>query len=197
MLTAKRGFAAPKQLRSLYEEAFPQEERLPFFFFFLYCVFKATLTRFYFNNALCAFTVTVKTREALFLVFFAVKKECRGMGFGSKVIGYLKQKYNIPVVADVEDPDVPAANAEQRRRRVAFYQKNELSLTEKALDEYCGRLRLVSSDAALSEKTVAALCARASFLRWTYCPTKSPALSDEERIAATAKEILEKYKKNL
>ena len=62
--------------------------------------------------------------DALALNYFAIIPEKRGKGYGSEVILTLKKRYlERSIVIDIEDDAAESDNAEQRKRRRAFYER--------------------------------------------------------------------------
>ena len=54
--------------------------------------------------------------------YFAVREELRGKGYGQQILSLLIEKYKgCSNILDMESPDQDCDNAEQRRRRSAFY----------------------------------------------------------------------------
>lgn len=179
MLTKTNGFRDAKTIKALYNEAFPKKERLPFFFLRLFCQSKARCTSYRADGAISAFTVTVETDRAVFLVFLAVDAKERSKGIGSSVIRDLKSAIGSKIlVADIEDPNTECENILQRKRRLAFYEKNGMTLSGYTLSEYCGDLLLVSS-APLQQADVDALAKKASFLKWRYRLTDARLWGDD------------------
>ena len=57
--------------------------------------------------------------------YFAVKEELRGKGYGQPILSLLIETYKgCSNILDMESPDQERDNAEQRRRRSAFYMRN-------------------------------------------------------------------------
>lgn len=60
-----------------------------------------------------------------YLFFLAIQKDARGEGYGSEALSLFRKRYSgdsLSVDLEAEEPSSP--NAEQRRRRRAFYLKN-------------------------------------------------------------------------
>lgn len=115
-----------KNVKRLFISAFPPEERPPFF------VLKGKLK----NNSselliaedqgiFKGFLYLVTYKDLMYLFFFAVEKNFRGKGVGSKILSLLKEKYKdkrIFLAREQLTPDAP--NYEERVNRYNFYVKN-------------------------------------------------------------------------
>ncbi|MDO5847384.1 MAG: GNAT family N-acetyltransferase [Methanocorpusculum sp.] len=66
-----------------------------------------------------------------YLLYLAVSPQCQGRGYGSRVLGLFKKMYPGHIrFFDLEVPDDSAENAEQRRARIRFYERNGYHLTD-------------------------------------------------------------------
>lgn len=63
--------------------------------------------------------------EFTFIDYFAIDGNQKGRGFGSKMLKYFLEMVNKQVILEVEHPE-----DEQSRRRIAFYQRNDLILND-------------------------------------------------------------------
>ena len=140
--------------RELYLSAFPKYERLPWWVLRLFTLNKnANITRYCADGEFCGFTFDVTTDSILYLMFFAVKRELRGKGYGSAILEYLKK--NNPdraITLNVEIIDPSAENAEERVKRVEFYKKNGFFDTLHNIDEVGGTFRVLSTKEELDPK---------------------------------------------
>lgn len=96
----------------------------------------------YFGYGFCeerhimAYAFFVVQGGSVLLDYYAVAREARGTGIGSRFLDLLKEELrrkNIcTLIAEVENPDFAKSEAEreERRRRIRFYEKNGLILTE-------------------------------------------------------------------
>lgn len=81
------------------------------------------------------FLVVSEKRDAVLLDYFAISKEMRGKGYGSRCLALLKeeiekQKFGT-LILEVENPRFGRDEEEKalRRRRIAFYRRNGMTLT--------------------------------------------------------------------
>lgn len=81
------------------------------------------------------FLVVSKERDAVLLDYFAVAKEQRGEGIGSRCLTLLKEEIRRQsfgtLILEVENPRFGKDEAEKklRRRRISFYMRNGMTLT--------------------------------------------------------------------
>lgn len=105
------------------EQSFPEDERRP------YTEQKALLDNpvysIYIDNNENAFIATWEFENFIFIEHFAVKKECRNTGLGSKMLLEFIEKQEKTVCLEVELPE-----AELAKRRINFYERNGFFLNE-------------------------------------------------------------------
>ena len=139
-----------EKIKALYVNAFPKEERLPWWIVKLLTLGKDTeVTAYYDGDIFCGFTFSASYGEVLFVLFLAVDEAYRGMGYGSAILAQLKQ--NNPgstILLNVELLDPKADNYAQRLQRMAFYQKNGFYDTGYDIDEVGGTFRVLATEPA-------------------------------------------------
>ena len=144
----------PDKAKKLYISAFPKYERLPWWVLRFLTLNKiANITCYYADGEFCGFTYDVITHNILYLMFFAVKEELRGKGYGSAILEYLKK--NNPdkaITLNIELIDSAAENAAERVRRIEFYKKNGFFDTNHNIDEVGGTFRVLSTKAELDKE---------------------------------------------
>ena len=116
-----------KQIKHLYETAFPKEERAPLFI--LYGKTKKERNHFYAiveDEEFIGLLYTIEDVGIVYVFFFAIVEEKRGQGYGSKVLSLVKEMYaERTVTLAIEDTEDKAAeNYEQRIQRLKFYERN-------------------------------------------------------------------------
>lgn len=80
---------------------------------------------YYDDDSFCGFSYVVENDDLVFILYLAVNDEIRSRGYGSRILEYVKAKAGErPIVLDIEPLDPNAENYEQRKRRLAFYEKN-------------------------------------------------------------------------
>ncbi|MCM1043755.1 MAG: GNAT family N-acetyltransferase [Corallococcus sp.] len=115
-----------KQIKALYNTAFPKEERAPFFFVKRRALQKrATMLIAENDGEFVGFAYTVPYNDIIYLFYFAVAEDKRGNGNGGAIIKLLKEYYRGKKIFLAREPlDDSADNSEQRIRRRNFYIKN-------------------------------------------------------------------------
>ena len=118
-------------LKKLYKEAFPANERKPFFM-----MKKSAKTGFTEILSICCpeccgMAVTFCYDDIVLLAYFAVNPDKRGGGIGSKAIQAVMKRYEGKrFILEIEDTAVDCKNHEQRIKRKSFYLKNGLKDSE-------------------------------------------------------------------
>jgi len=69
--------------------------------------------------------------KALFLLYLAVDEQCRGKGYGGKIMEWILDFAGKRCVfLNVEEPDDTSFNQEERERRIRFYERYGLKTTK-------------------------------------------------------------------
>ena len=115
-----------RAVKSIYLEAFPKEERMPFWTMRLLDKLPATqLLAFYDGAVLCGFAYLGVEGDVVFLMFLAVDQTLRSRGYGSAILQVLRERYpRHRHVVSIEMCSQNAPNRDQRLRRKAFYLNN-------------------------------------------------------------------------
>lgn len=115
-------------LLSVYHEAFPEEERMEDSLMLSLAEGGSLLHLIIKEDAIPVGFFTLSVGPCAYLYYFAMKKSCRGRGFGGEALSLLFDRFfPLPVAVDLEIPSDGAPNAEQRRRRRAFYLRSGFS----------------------------------------------------------------------
>lgn len=134
------------QVKELYLASFTKEERLPYWFLLLQAWRRKADFRAYVDqDQLVGFSYTIAGAATDFLLFLAVSAEYQSQGFGTAILQEVKKATDRPLIVTIEPPFVPCDNAEQRKRRLAFYEKNGLYLTEHFYYENTERYQVMTS----------------------------------------------------
>ena len=119
--------ANDKQLRRLYETAFPVDEQIPWDDL-MRLIGKMSLdfTAYYDGEEFIGFTIVYPRKSFNWYWYFAVREELRGKGYGQQILSQLIDRYKGQTcVLDMESPyQQPCDNIEQRKRRHEFYLRN-------------------------------------------------------------------------
>ena len=120
-----------REVIDLYRRAFPPEEQIPLWHMRLMSLrrdvgFRAWLD----DGALVGLTYTVDSPATVWLFYLAVNDSVRSRGYGSRILnGVRRHAAGRTVVLELEPLDDGAPNLEQRRRRLAFYERGGFALT--------------------------------------------------------------------
>ena len=115
-------------IRKIYEESFPKKERIDFSILLNKKNKEFKLLAFINKQELIGFSYLIIADGCVYLMYLAVKEECRNKGFGSNIIKIINKRYkNKPIFVSVEKPDFKDCN---KIRRIKFYQKNGFVLTD-------------------------------------------------------------------
>lgn len=156
------------EMKRLYRSAFPKEERVPFGLLrFLTMIRGVELIGYREENRFCGFTYTVTEGNIVFVLFFAVDDAMRGQGYGSSILKYLKEKNpSRQIVLNVEPLDAQAENAEERVRRMRFYEKNGFYDIGYEIDEIGGTFRVLSTSKTIDLPAYLRVFQKMSFGFW-------------------------------
>ena len=117
---------ADEQIRALYETAFPVEEQIPWEDLMrLIEVMPLDFTAYYDGETFIGFTIVYPRKSFHWFWYFAVREEVRGQGYGQQILTCVLEHYkDEAIILDMESPEQPCDNVEQRRRRHSFYLRN-------------------------------------------------------------------------
>lgn len=110
--------------------AFPKNEQIPMWILHLLTLRKNVhFYAFYDEKQFCGILYTVENDKYIFVLYLAVNDKIRSKGYGSQIIRWLKSHTSKIIVLNVEALNSTASNAQQRERRIDFYNKNAISDT--------------------------------------------------------------------
>lgn len=115
-----------KEIKKLYKEAFPRNERIPINILqLLTSKNKAKFYGIYDGEEFIALLYNVYYKDIVLILYLAINNNFRGKGYGSKVLDLIKQKYSQNrIILNIEQIDENSSNNKQRIKRKEFYQKN-------------------------------------------------------------------------
>lgn len=115
-----------KEVKKIYVDSFPKQERLPFFFMVLLSKMKETdFLAFYNDDIVCGFTYIGTVNNIVFVMFLAVDEAIRSKGYGSIILDKIQSIYpNKKIIISIERCDEDVPNIAQRIKRKKFYEKN-------------------------------------------------------------------------
>lgn len=164
-------------MKKLYLQAFPKSERKPF-----RLMKKKTregmmeLLVICEKKELLGLAITVRYQDMVLLDYFAIKKDRRGQGTGSRALELLKQRYaDCRFLLEIELPETEGSGQDLRIRRKSFYLRNGMHETGIKVCLFLVPMELLTDGKAVSFKEYYAL----------YEHTIGPAFARKvERLAA-------------
>lgn len=115
------------RIKRLYRDAFPRNERMPFFVIRRECR-KGNAEMFAVvsnSGKFGGFAVTMRRGDIVMLSYFAICPQLRDRGIGSRVIKALMRRYkDARFILEIEDVNEPCGDPETRLRRREFYLRN-------------------------------------------------------------------------
>ena len=144
------------KIESLYKDAFPNSERVPFWLL----RYKAkqnnvAFNSLYENESWIGLLYTIEYRDILLVIYLAIDASCRSGGYGTKVLTALRENHpNKRIVLNIEQIDKQADNNAQRVKRKRFYEKNGYTSTGIIVEELGQPFEmLISGGSITSEET--------------------------------------------
>ena len=121
----------------LYRRAFPRQEQIPLWHMRLMALLPGVaLNAWYDGQTMAGLTYTVESRRMIWLFYLAVNDSVRSRGYGSQMLSQLRRRAaGRAIILEIEPLDPAAPNIEQRRRRLAFYERNGFSPTGHTIQE--------------------------------------------------------------
>ncbi len=118
-------------IRSLYERAFPANERRPLDPLLNDATGHSKALAAYDEGSFCGFVCILEWSDIVHIIYFAVKENLRGRGLGSEILQAVhRENPNRRVIVDIEEPDSAASNNGQRVKRKEFYLRNGYAATD-------------------------------------------------------------------
>lgn len=114
------------KIKKLYHEAFPANEKKPFWMIRMkHYQNAADVWVLEESDEFAGLAITMNGADLVLLDYFAVVKEKRSGGIGSKAISMLQQKYGMRrFFLEIESVEDASGNREERLRRKKFYLDN-------------------------------------------------------------------------
>jgi GNAT superfamily N-acetyltransferase len=122
----------------LYEESFPENERIDIEFLVRKVIEKkAEFIAYFDNDVFVGFVYNVFNEKISFLLFLAILEKYRGLGYGSEILDLVKDSYkSVPVILAIEPLNKKADNYQIRVKRKQFYLKKQFKDSEFYYFEY-------------------------------------------------------------
>lgn len=114
------------EIKRLYLDAFPREERMPFpMMVAMSKLWNTEFWGFYDGETLCGLTYLAFNGKILFVMFLAVNESLRSKGYGSAILQEIKNRYpGKKIIITIESCDELVPDIEMRKRRKEFYLRN-------------------------------------------------------------------------
>lgn len=121
-----------EEMKELYEESFPAVERASMRWIRRQARTQhADLFGIYEKQKFVGFVYLIYHKDLVYIVFFAVARELRGKGYGTKILVALRKKVaGKKLILDIDALSEMAADAEIRVKRKEFYIRNGFVDTE-------------------------------------------------------------------
>ena len=116
-----------KDIEDLYNSAFPEDERPPFFHTFN--VFSKTeesfIVGYYENNEFIGYIHYVIYLDILYIAFFAIVENKRNQGYGTKILNDIRESYPFhTLLLCFEEVNKKYPDYDNRVKRMKFYEAN-------------------------------------------------------------------------
>ena len=131
-----------------YHEAFPEEEKKP------YRLIKRVQRLGQGRNFVIkddkgrflGIAFTLLNQDTVLLDYFAISNKFRGQGIGSRALRLLKDFFQgHAFILEIEDPELPSENREERIRRAKFYEKCGMKMMDYRISLFGVDMRILSS----------------------------------------------------
>lgn len=141
------GLAEYPEILHLMKTAFPKNEQIPMLLLKLLALRKnVNFYTFYSEADFCGILYTVENEKYVFVLYLAVNENIRSKGYGKQILEWLRKNTNKNIVLNVEAACSSAVNAEQREKRIAFYQRNNITDTGYTFFDDGERYAVLASD---------------------------------------------------
>ena len=139
-----------KKVASLYEAAFPVEERLPLWQLSWNSLKRGQSFLAYFDGKVfIGLTYIIYTDNLVYLLFLAVEESKQSQGYGSQILAQVKEEAGgRPCVLTIEPMDEEQVS--NRGQRLAFYERNGYQLLNHFYFEGTERYQILTTDRSLS-----------------------------------------------
>lgn len=151
-------FAAPRGLRQwadiykLYQKAFPDSEKKPFWL--IVKMFRKGTThvwRFTREGKFAGLIITINGEDHILLDYLAVEETQRGTGIGTEILQLMRNHYaGKGVFLEIESVYEDCGNKQQRVRRKHFYEKCGMTSMEVFVWLFGVKMELMGFDCRLS-----------------------------------------------
>lgn len=117
-----------KNIKQLYLSAFPKFERLDFHTIKNLELKNSELYAFFDNSEFIGFSYLIAYKNVIYIVYLAVKEECRSNGYGSKIISLISNIYAKKSL--ILCAETPKKMGDIKSKRINFYIKNNFYVSD-------------------------------------------------------------------
>lgn len=146
------GAAYKEQVYELYENAFPDEEKKPLEYMEVWAKDgMMEILAIVDDGEFTGLAVNTFSPNAALLDYFAIAEGKRGGGFGGKAVRELQKRFEgRKYIFEIEMQDENAGNAQDRKRRKAFYLRNGLKETGLFVHAYQTDFEIITPDGEMT-----------------------------------------------
>lgn len=142
-----------ERVQTLYQRAFPEDERSPLELLDQDPSGISEIMAFYEGNSFCGFACILVACGLSHIIYIAIEETARGMGYGSQALRLIQEKYpQNRIVVDMEEILPQAPNRLQREKRQQFYLHNGYCFCPIAYEWRGEKYQILSDGELVSEK---------------------------------------------
>ena len=125
-LCIKKVRLCDRDIKRIYFDAFPKNERMPFFMMVgMSKLWNTQFLGFYDGDIPCGFAYFAINRKIVFIMFLAVEGSLRSKKYGSAILTEIRNRYpNKKLIVSIEPCEEAAPDIEVRKKRKEFYRRN-------------------------------------------------------------------------
>lgn len=129
-VTVNKDFKDLKQLRRLYRNSFPRNERIPFRFLFNSLSDTNIMNAYYDQDTFVGMSFIYIVDDIVYLSYITIENPLRNKGYGSEILHLLCESYYpFKVALDIEEVVPEAKDYSTRQKRKDFYLRNNFKET--------------------------------------------------------------------
>ena len=156
VLTEKKTLLTRLLAYILYQKAFPKEEKKPYRVI-RRCEKLGIGRNFIIKSASGRFlgiAYTLTNGKHVLLDYFAIQKNKRGLGVGAKALADLREIFApLPIMLEIEDPELPCENREQRQKRKEFYLRCGMKMMDYRISLFGVDMRILTTGETIEYET--------------------------------------------
>lgn len=115
-----------EEIKTLFYNSFPENERFPLCFLLLRSKMDfIDFLSFHDNDTFIGLTYLITNNDLTYIFYLATDNKVRSKGYGSRIIHYISELYpNNTIILNIETVNENSINYKQRVKREQFYFKN-------------------------------------------------------------------------